>query len=90
MGGSDSKPIEDTDTQNNGILNGNLINNGQIIEKIDTDIVRENYLLLLLIILKFIHILIVVIKWFKKYVRKQHQHEQELRQIIVEKNRNPQ
>lgn len=37
---SDSKPDTKHDVDNNGILNGNLINDGQIIEKIDDDIVH--------------------------------------------------
>lgn len=87
MGSSDSKPEENNDTQINGILNGNQINNGQIIQKIDSDLVKENWLLIIIIVLKSIHIAIILVKWFTKYVRKQHQRDQELKQIIIERNR---
>lgn len=89
MGGSSSTPQKATDTDNNGILNGNLINNGQIIEKIDSDLVKENILLLIIIVLKSIHIAIVLVKWFVKFIKKQHQRDQELQQIIIENNKKP-
>lgn len=89
MGGSSSKNIPKTEVENTGLLNGDLINNGQIIEKIDDDIVRENWLLLIVIILKAIHIAIIIIKWYTKKVKNSHRREQELQQILIEKNRKP-
>lgn len=89
MGGSSSTPETKHDTDNNGLLNGNFINNGQIIEKIDNDLVRENWLILILIILKAIHIAIIVIKWYTKKIKNDHQRSRELQQIIIEKNRKP-
>lgn len=89
MGGSSSKSTEEIDTDNNGILNGNVINNGQIIEKIDKDIVHEHWLLIVIIVLKSIHIAIILVKWFVKHVRKQHQRDQELKKIIIERNKTP-
>lgn len=87
MGSSSTKP--NTDTTNTGMLNGNLINNGQIIEKIDEDIIRENLLLLILIVLKSIHIAIIIIKWYTKKVKNSHKRDQELQQVLVDRNRKP-
>lgn len=66
MGGSSSKDTVPT-TDNKGVLNGNIINNGQIIEKVEDDLQKENILLIIIIILKVISILIVGIKWFVKH-----------------------
>lgn len=59
MGGSSSRVEKPQTAENNGMLNGNLINNGNIIETIEKDISNENLLLKIVIALKAIHILIV-------------------------------
>lgn len=88
MGSSDSKPsIPSTD--NKGLANGNVINNGQIIEKVEADMQKENILLIIIIVLKVISILVVCIKWFVKHIRQQQSRNQQMEQILLEANRNP-
>lgn len=82
MGSSDSKP----ETDNKGLANGNVINNGQIIEKVKADMAKENILITILIILKIISIVIVAVKWFTKHVRRQQQRNQQLERVIVQAN----
>lgn len=85
MGSSDSKP----ETDNTGLANGNVINNGQIIEKVEADMARENILLIIIIILKAISVLIVCIRWFVKHIRRQQSRNQQVEQVLLEANRNP-
>lgn len=89
MGGSGSKPTEKppTETNNNGMLNGNLINNGNIIETIEQDISNENLLLKIVILLKTIHILIVLIKLAIKYVKKSESQKRQIEEINLKQNR---
>lgn len=87
MGGSSSKT--DSATDNKGLLNGNFINNGNIVEQIDKDIVHENLLLTIIIVLKFIHIAIIVVKYFVKYIRRSQQRDQELHSVLVAQNIRP-
>lgn len=52
MGGSSSKSDERTSTTDNkGVLNGNVINNGQVIKEIDSDLLDIEKLLYILIII---------------------------------------
>ena len=88
MGSSDSKQVTPT-TDNTGLANGNIINNGQIIEKVEEDIQKENILLTVIIVLKVVSILIVCIKWFVKHIRQQQSRNQQVEQILLEANRNP-
>lgn len=83
MGGSSSKPEID----NKGVLNGNVINNGNIIEAIEKDISSETFLLKIIIALKVVHILLIVIKWFVKYIKNKENRERQIEQILVERNR---
>lgn len=89
MGGSPSKEDTVPTTDNKGVLNGNIINNGQIIEKVEADLQKENILLIIIIVLKVISILIVGIKWFVKHIQKQQNRNQQVEQILLEANRNP-
>lgn len=82
MGSSSSKPT----TDNTGLANGNLINNGQIIERVEADMAKENVLIIILIVLKFISLLIICIKWFTKHVRRQQQRNQQIERVIVQAN----
>lgn len=83
MGGSDSEPAAD----NKGVLNGNIINNGKIIEAIETDISSENFLLKIVIALKTIHILIVLIKMFVKFIKSKENQKRRIEEIALQSHR---
>lgn len=87
MGGSSSKKEPEVD--NTGVLNGNVINNGNIIEAIESDLSSETLLLKIIIVLKAIHILIIVVKWLIKFIRQRENRNQKIDQIILEANKNP-
>lgn len=82
MGGSSSTPEVD----NKGILNGNVINNGNVIEAIEVDLSNEALLLKIVIVLKSVHILIILIKWLIKYIKNQSNQERKIEQILLENN----
>lgn len=85
MGGSSSKePTPEVD--NNGVLNGNVINNGNIIEAIETDLSNEAFLLKIVILLKSVHIVIILVKWLVKYIKNQSNQERKIEQILLENN----
>lgn len=85
MGGSSSKAQEETD--NTGMLNGNFINNGNIVEKIEQDILSETLLLKIVVALKIIHILIVIIKMFVKYLKRREGQNRKIEEILLKSNR---
>lgn len=85
MGLSPSK-VDESEVDNKGLLNGNFINNGNIVEKIDKDIVHENLLLTIMVVLEIIHISFIIIRSFIKYIRRQQQRDQQLRTVLVQRN----
>lgn len=85
MGGSSSKTEEQTD--NKGLLNGNFINNGQIIERIEKDLTSETLLLKFVIFVNCVHILIVLIKMFIKYLKRRNTQERKIDEILLSANR---
>lgn len=87
MGGSSSKASKEID--NKGVLNGNVINNGNIIEHIESEIVSETLLLKIVIALKLIHILIILVKCFVKFIRNRENRERKINDIILRSNQNP-
>lgn len=89
MGGSSSKDKPVSTTDNAGVLNGNIINNGNIIEQIEKDVSQEALLLKIVIVLKAIHLLIIVIKWALKTVKNRENRNRTIDQFILENNRNP-
>lgn len=84
MGGKSSKSEE---TDNTGMLNGNFINNGNIVEKIEKDISSETLLLKVIIVLKTIHILIILVKAAIKYIKKRESQSRQMEEIILRQNR---
>lgn len=82
---SSSKSEEQTD--NTGMLNGNFINNGNIVEKIEKDLTNEGLLLKIVIVLKITHILIVVIKVFVKYLKRREEQKRQIEEILLKSNR---
>lgn len=86
MGSSSSKPKID----NTGLANGNIINNGNIIETIENDLSAEALLLKILIVLKTIHIIMVAAKWFAKFLRKRENQHRNIESSMLSANRNPQ
>lgn len=87
MGGSDSKPEAGKSQDNTGMLNGNIINNGNIVEQIEKDLNSENYLLKIVIAVKIVHILIILAKWAIKTVRRQENRNRAIEHMMVEQNR---
>lgn len=83
MGSKGSKPEVD----NTGVLNGNIINNGNIIEKIEKEVSTEAFLLKIVIALKIIHILIILIKWAIKTIKNRENRNRKIDAIILEANR---
>lgn len=86
MGGSSSsedKPKVD----NKGVLNGNVINNGNIVEQIERDLDSENYLLKILIAVKIVHILIILVKWAIKAIKRHENRNRAIEHMMVEQNR---
>lgn len=86
MGGSTSKNDEQTD--NRGLLNGNFINNGNIIEKIESDISAENFLMKIVILLNALHIFIVLGKCLVKFLRNRESRNQRIDDIILHRANN--
>lgn len=86
MGGSESKPSEPKN-DNTGMLNGNVINNGNIVEQIERDILSENLLLKIIITLKSVHILIVIVKAFVKYLKQREEQKRKIEEILLNGNR---
>lgn len=89
MGGSSSKDEPITTTDNKGVLNGNVVNNGNIIEQIEKDVSQEAILLKIVIALKAIHLIIILIKWFIKYIKGREQQNRQVEQILLRANNNP-
>lgn len=87
MGRSSSKAEPKVD--NTGVLNGNVINNGNIIEAIESDLSSETLLLKIIIVLKAIHILIILAKWLVKFIRQRENRNQKIDRMILEANKNP-
>lgn len=85
MGLFGSKPTKEID--NKGVLNGNVINNGNIIEAIEQDLSSEATLLKIVIALKVIHILIIAAKWAIKSIRQRENRNRQVEQILLEANR---
>lgn len=85
MGGSSSK--EESDVDNKGLLNGNFNYNGNIVDKIEEDLTNEGLLLKIVITLKIIHILIVLIKAFIKYLKRREGQNRKIEEILLKSNR---
>lgn len=86
MGGSSSKETK-PEVDNKGVLNGNVINNGNIIEAIESDLSDEAVLLKIVIAVKIVHILIILIKWAIKVIKRHENRNRAIEHIMVEKNR---
>lgn len=85
MGGSSSKDTKPS-VDNKGVLNGNVINNGNIIEAIESDLSNEAVLLKVVIFLKTVHIIIILIKWLVKYIKNRANQDRKIEQILLEAN----
>lgn len=85
MGTGSSKDAPEVD--NKGVLNGNVINNGNIIEAIENDISNETVLLKIVITLKAAHILIVLIKMAIKFVKRHESQKRQIKEIMLKANR---
>ena len=81
MGGSGSKR-ETESIDNKGLLNGNVINNGNIneISKNINDIENTFYIVLIVLI---VIVVSNMIKCLIKYVKKQHESQRRLEEIVV-------
>lgn len=80
MGGSSSK---DSGTENNGLLNGNIINNGKIVQDIDTDLNKIERIFHILLVMISVMILMSMVKTFVKYIKKENERERRLEQIVL-------
>lgn len=87
MGGSSSKTDEKTSTTDNkGLLNGNLINNGQIVKEIDSDLIDIEKVLYILLIILLIKLVLTMFKMYMKNQKKQQLRNQRLDSIIIPRN----
>lgn len=82
MGGSGSKPKEDT--QNNGILNGNIINNG-VVGQISEELSIIEICGICSVIIQLILLLIVLSKAYLKKQKRAQQQQNALDNILVQR-----
>lgn len=84
MGGSSSVP--ETQIDNKGLANGNVINNGNInLTEVNTELKHIELTLYFTLVVKILLVLIILVKWYTKRVRKSHDTEQKLNEIILDK-----
>lgn len=86
--GSKSSKSEENPIDNTGMLNGNFINNGNIIDKIEKDMDTENYLMKIVILLNAVHILIVLGKCLVKFLRNREHRNTRIDDIILHRTNN--
>lgn len=75
------------DIDNNGLLNGNFINNGNYMKSIDKEVNTIEKCFITVIILLSLILLVIVVKSLVKYVRKIAEQERRIENIAL---RNPQ
>lgn len=82
MGSSESK----SETDNKGLANGNIINNGNIDfqSSVNNELKHIEITLYISLVAKFVLILIVLLKWYTKRVRKNQNQEQKLNEIVLQ------
>lgn len=90
MGLFSSKPKEAGDIDNSGLLNGNSINNGLIVQDIDSEVnnidkelVNIQKLLYVLIIMLLVMILFSMVKTLMKYVKKSVEQEKRIESMVL-------
>lgn len=82
MGSSDSKP---TDIDNKGMLNGNLINNGQIIEKIESEVLDIDIWLKIALGVQIFCMLAAAARYVVKSLKKKHEKEAQIEKVLVQR-----
>lgn len=78
---------EEKTVENNGLLNGNFINNGNFVRSIDDEVHQIEKLFIVIIVLLFLILVSIVVKSFVKFIRKAAEQERRIETIAL---RNPQ
>lgn len=86
MGGSQTKTSDSQNTDNTGLLNGNLMNNGKIINEIDGDLISIKQLVYVIVAVLVLNLLITIFKIYQKNQKRTQLRNQRLDNIIVPRN----